>query len=409
MRVAAVHRYFWPDTPPYASFLREICGRWAVDGHQVAVLTAQPSYTSSAYIADRPRRERIGSIAVERLPVLKEKGGGPRQLVNFVGFPFLVAARLLAGRRPDVVMCSTAPQVTLGWSVSLAARARGASFVYHCMDLHPEIGRLSGEFANPVVYRVLARMDLATMRRATRIVVLSEDMAVAVAARDAALASRTVVLNNFALPDEGVVGDGPLPAPGPGVLRVVFAGNIGRFQGLESIVAALQGLPDQVRVELVFMGEGRAKEAVRAEARRVGKGRHTVTFLPQGPPELAKALMRQAHVGIVSLVPQVVRFAYPSKTATYAGEGLPMLVVCEQDSELARSVRETHLGWSVAPGDRSGIVSALTAAYEELADGRMERRRDEVMAFARQHSAQDRLLERWSVLLHEIEEERASV
>ena len=75
--------------------------------------------------------------------------------------------------------------------------------VYHCMDLHPEIGRLSGEFANPVAYRILARLDAATMRRATAVVVLSEDMARSVARRDPALADKVVVLNNFALPQFG--------------------------------------------------------------------------------------------------------------------------------------------------------------------------------------------------------------
>lgn len=406
MRVTAIHRYFWPDTPPYASFLRSIAGRWSEDGHDVHVITAQPSYTSSSHLAERPRRERLGLLRVERVPVLKEVGGGPRQLVNLLGFPLLVALRLLVGRRPEVVMCSTAPQLTLGWAVSLAARARRASFVYHCMDLHPEIGRLSGEFANPVVYRLLARMDLATMRRARRIVVLSDDMAAAVAARDGDLAAKTVVLNNFSLPDEGATVSSPLPPPRAGVLRVVFTGNVGRFQGLEDIVRALDRLHEETAVELVFMGEGRAKESVAAAAAELSKPTVTIRLLPQGPAAQAKALMREAHVGVVSLVPEVVRYAYPAKTATYAGEGLPMLVVCEQDSELASSVLVEGLGWSVAPGDGEGVAAALEEAAAELADGRLEQRREVVRRYASERLAEGPLLERWSTLLTEIGQER---
>lgn len=408
MRVTAIHRYFWPDTPPYASFLRSIGGRWAADGHEVRVVTAQPSYTSSGHLADRPRRERVDRLRVERLPVLKERGGGPRQLVNLVGFPLLVALRLLVGRRPEVVMCSTAPQVTLGWAVSLVAKIRGAAFVYHCMDLHPEIGRLSGEFANPLVYRVLARLDLATMRRASRVVVLSDDMAAAVAARDADLAGRTVVLNNFSLPDGGAEAESPLPPPDPGALRVVFTGNIGRFQGLEGIVEALGSLPAEARVEMVFMGEGRAKGAVEEVAAALTHPGVQVRMLPQGPPAQAKALMREAHVGVVGLVPEVVRYAYPSKTASYAGEGLPLLVVCEQDSELARSVVQAGLGWSVAPGDGEGVVAALVEAAAELADGRLEARRGRVQEYADGQLSEGPLLERWSRLLAEIGQERTS-
>ena len=406
MRVRAVHRYFWPDTPPYASFLREIAGRWHRDGHEVTVISAQPGYTSSVATARRPPGEELDGFTVERVHLASERGCGPRQLANLLLFPASVALRLIRGPRPDVVMCSTAPQVTLGVAVSLAARALGADFVYHCMDLHPEIGRLSGEFANPRVYSFLARLDLATMRRASRIIVLSEDMRRAVLARDPGLAGRVIILNNYSLPDGGEASASPLPPPAPGVCRVVFTGNLGRFQGLEDIVTALGTVPAGVRLELVFMGEGKAKEAVRAAAQGLGdRDGIDVVLLPHGPASSAKSLMRSAHLGVVSLVPGVVRYAYPSKTATYAEESLPMLVVCEPDAQLARETTRLGLGWAVAPGDIDGIAMALTQAADELARGTFDTRRDRV----RRHAAafdRDVALGKWSQLLRQLEAER---
>ena len=219
---------------------------------------------------------------MQRLPVFADGAGGPRQLANLLAFPALVAGRILLGPRADVVMCSTAPQVTMGAAVSLAARLRGSRFVYHCMDLHPEIGRLSGEFANPLLFRVLARLERATMRRAAAVVVLSEDMRRSVLRRDPALADRVVVLNNFALPQRGEPGASPLPPPEPGVLRVVFTGNLGRFQGLEDAVAAVAALPPSARVELVLMGDGRARAALEDAAGRIPDGGPRVVVVPQG-------------------------------------------------------------------------------------------------------------------------------
>ncbi len=97
-----------------------------------------------------------------------------------------MAWHVLRAPRYDVVMCSTVPPVLLGMATSLAARRRGARFVYHCMDVHPEIGELSGDFALPGLARVLARIDLATCRRAALIVVLSQDMRSALLRRDPA-------------------------------------------------------------------------------------------------------------------------------------------------------------------------------------------------------------------------------
>ncbi|MFJ6131755.1 glycosyltransferase family 4 protein [Janibacter terrae] len=406
MRVTAIHRYFWPDSPPYASFLRQISSRWVEDGHQVEILTGQPTYASAG--EQRPRVEALDGVRIRRLPVLRDRSGGWRQLANLVAFPMAVALRILVGRRPDVVMCSTVPQVTLGVAVSVAAGLRRAPFVYHCMDLHPEIGRISGEFAHPVVYGVLSRLDLFAMRRASRIVVLSEDMRSSVVARDAGLADRVVILNNWALPDFAAPEPSPLAEPAPGVLRIVFTGNLGRFQGLEEIVSGLSDLPDGVRLEMVFMGEGRAKPDVERAALALASRRGVnVVFVPQGPPSAAKALMRTAHVGLVTLVPDVVRYAYPSKTATYATEGLPLLVVCEQESELAQTVRDQGLGWSVAAGDRGALVAALTDAAAELARDEMAPRRRVVAEYATMAFGQQAALDRWSELLTEISKERS--
>jgi len=142
-RILAIHRYYWPDAPPYASMLRAIVDRWSSHGHQVEVLTTQPSYKPEAGIPVQPRRERLDLSTVRRINLPADRSGGPAKLLNVALFPLLVFLHILLGRQRDVVMCSTAPPVTLGVAASLAAKMRGARFVYHCMDIHPEIGALS--------------------------------------------------------------------------------------------------------------------------------------------------------------------------------------------------------------------------------------------------------------------------
>lgn len=404
MRILAIHRHFWPDTPPYASILRAIIGRWRQDGHAVRVITAQPSYTSGLSIERRPRREEVDGMPVERLPVLSEvfdgRGG---QLADLLFFPLGVAARLITLPRQDVVMCSTAPQVTLGWAVSLAARLRGARFVYHCMDLHPEIGRISGEFSNPLVHRLLAALDRQSMSRAWRIVVLSQDMRASVMARDPRFADKVVVINNFALPDyDACSSRSPLAAPPHGTVRLVFTGNIGRFQGLEHAIDAVASLPNGTPIELVLMGDGKARLSLeeRVKALSVDR-RERIIFLPHGSPSAAKALMRTSTVGLVSLVPEVVRHAYPSKTATYFREGLPALVVCESDSELARVVVGEGLGRTCAHGDVDAMATALSHEIT-MSGAEVDARRKRVRDYADREFDEGRVLDRWTTLVGEL-------
>lgn len=373
-RLLLVHRYFWPDTPPYAAMLRAMATHWAEEGHQVEILSSQPSYKPEAGLEPAPRSEWLDGFQVRRVAMRPDRGGLLRRPRNMVRFSVLAALRVLLGPRRDLVMCSTVPQVLLAWTLSWAARVRGSRFVYHCMDLHPEIGRLSGEFAHPLVYRVLLRLDLQTCRRADAVVVLSEDMREVLAARDPALRDRVVVLNNFDLPEYGTDEvEAPVAESGEDGLTVAFTGNLGRFQGLETVVAAvLSDHPGLSGVRLVLMGEGAAKPAIRRLVEAAPSGRRgRVVLLPHGTTASARALMRAADWGLVSLAPEVIRYAYPSKTATYLSEGLPVLAAVEADSELVRELTDAGVGVRLP-------VDSPDATAEALAG--LSRRRDEAAA-----------------------------
>lgn len=400
MRVLAIHRYYWPDTPPYASLLRSIVARWVADGHDVDVLSSQPSYKAEVANERRPPVERVDGARVRRVAMHPDRSNRLRRVTNVARFPLLVALQVVLGRRHDLVMCSTAPPVVLAWLVSLAARLRGARFVYHCMDLHPEIGVLSGEFANPAVRRLLARMELSACRRAWRIIVLSEDMRQSVLHRDPGLEDRLVVLTNFEIPDHDSdpgTAQSPLAAA-RGPLRIVFAGNLGRFQGLEAISAAMLGdEPGLDHLQLVLMGEGAAKQAVAALVRAAPpERRERIVLLPHGSPAQARALLRTADFGLVSLTPRVARYAFPSKTATYLSEGLPLLVRVERDSGLADLVRRHEVGHWV-PDDVASARSLLISLAEDREGLPAMRRR--ARELWREEFGATALLDRWSDLL----------
>jgi glycosyltransferase involved in cell wall biosynthesis len=74
--------------------------------------------------------------------------------------------------------------------------------------------------------------------------------------------------------------------------------------------------------------------------------------------------MAAACLGFVSLMPEVIRYAYPSKTMTYLSQGCPLLVAVEEGSELARSVVADDTGFHVPTGD----ATALAALLEYIAD-----------------------------------------
>lgn len=405
MRILAVHRYFWPDSPPYAVMLREIAQAWVADGHAVSVLSSQPSYKGEPETAwvPSPSAGPHERFRIRRLRLPHEQGRPLTRVRNALMLGSAVVAEALRGKY-DLIMISTMPPVVGGAAALLAARLSGARFFYHCMDLHPEIGRLSGEFAHPLVYWALERIEAANCREADAVIVLSDDMADAVRSRPGCSRAKIVVLNNFSLPSgENPSKEADLPADlaPTGRLRVLFAGNVGRFQGLETAVDAMAGLAaaDRDDVELMIMGEGSAVDELKDQARARGVD-HLVRFAPHQPVDVAKAAMAQADLGLVSLVPGMYRYAYPSKTMTYLEQGCPLLLCVEPESQLAHMVRAEQIGVDVPPGDSERMAHAIAA----LADNRLllAEMSAKARAVAAREFDQAAVLERWSRLLTEV-------
>lgn len=357
MTILFTHRYFWPDSPPYAAMLIELARAFAGSGREVQVFAGMPSYRA-AHAAAAPREEILDGIRIRRCRVIAdEKRHIALRVANvllYCGALFLHILRT----RPQVVTASTFPPVIAGWSASLAARLVGARFVYHMQDVHPEVSRISGGgMGRGLLFRLARAMDNQTMRRAEGIVVLSEDMANTVRQRE--LGDLPIhVINNFSLTSANQADVAPPPelVKQAGKRRVIFAGNLGRFQNLpalaEGIVPVLDEQPD---LELLFLGDGEARDGLFK-----AWGSHPqVRFAPFLPFAQAKSLIRDADVGLVSLAAGIYQVSFPSKVQTYAELGLPLLALVEPHSAMARELTARGLGEVPASGSPADIADAL--------------------------------------------------
>jgi glycosyltransferase involved in cell wall biosynthesis len=359
MKLLLTHRYFWPDSAPYAAMLRTLADSFANHGHEVHIFTSIPSYRESI---SAPAYETCGKLTVRRTWVFREDRANPLirglNLLIYSVRLFLHVLRV----RPDVVSASTFPPVAAAWFASLAARITGARFVYHMQDIHPEVSKFSGgRLGRGVVGRLLTWLDNQTLRRASAVVVLSEDMANTLRARGIA-GLPLHVINNFLLDNFGVSAAPPADLRKPaGKRRVIFAGNLGRFQNLpllaEGVATCFRSFPD---LELFFLGDG----ALLPELKARWTGNDQVRFAPFLPFSEARQLIAESDVGLVSLSPDIYRVSYPSKVLTYLGLGVPVLAVVEPNSMVARDIRDVGLGAVPDSNSPEDIGQALASLLD---------------------------------------------
>lgn len=358
MKILLTHRYFWPDSSPYGAMLRTIGEGLAEAGHDVRVFTTKPSYREGV---SAPGRERLAGMGIRRIGVLPEHKGRPlTRALNVLLFCVPLFFQVLR-QRPDVVTSATFPPIFEGLVTALAARLVGARMIYHLQDIHPELSEHAGGFMGRKPLAGIFRwLDTLTLKRASAVVALSGDMADTLRARPGQSALNVNVINNFALDafDTSATIAPELAKP-EGVTRIIFAGNLGRFQNVPLLADGVGLLLERHRnVELLLLGDGVVLPELKARW-----GAHPqVRFHPFIPFADAQEVIRQADIGLVSLAPGVFRVSYPSKVLTYLALGLPMLALVEPQSQLAADITRNGLG--VVPSEAT--PEAIATALERL-------------------------------------------
>jgi colanic acid biosynthesis glycosyl transferase WcaI len=409
-RLLIVNRHFWPDLTTYSQILRHIAERWAADGHKVDVITAHPSYRPEVRFST-PGHENINGVDIFRVRLLPfRRLGLVARLINsipfFLGLIWFMLKRRMSGYRYDFVLVSTNPPVIEALLVQALCAMVGARTIYHIQDVHPDVEVSVGLFkANGLAERFLRRLDMTTCKAAAACVTLSEDMRQTILQRSpwGKAHPEIHIINNFSFDLDEPISAAPMGlVREPHRFRVIFAGNIGHFQGIDQLIAAAHELTDEPAIEIVLVGNG--IEVARLKELSGQLLDQSIRFIPVQPMHVASALVGDADLAVIILRPNVIKSAYPSKTMTYASSGTAILAVVEQDSELASTVQKHNFGFVTPPDNNSALGDTIRKAYRMREQLRSER--DARRAIGLTLFSQRRALDQWSALINDLAKER---
>lgn len=386
-RILLVHRYFDPDMTTYAQMLATYADHLGASGHDVTVFCGPANYNNVYQGPTPPRREQRTHYMVRRarLP------GSSSRLAKLAGFVFFPVALVLhcwsTRRRYDVISVTTMPPIVMGLAGSMCALRRSSRFVYHCMDLYPELLGAPRSGPKRILVHISQRLDLFVMRRASRVIVLSDDMRATIAARSTTPVD-VAVSNNFIIESHPEVFVARKPTE---TFQFIFAGNLGRFQGIDRLIDAFGRLDDvDQAVELLFLGAGPMVEAIESAAAHDSR----ISHHPHLPLRDAMDMIVRADAAIVSLEPGVIDAAFPSKVLMYLELGRRILALVEPTSELATMVRDERIGSIADPADPRAITEAMHTLCR--ANDLLEPQK--IQDFGRARFSQQVVLDRWADL-----------
>ena len=156
-------------------------------------------------------------------------------------------------------------------------------------------------------------------------------------------------------------------------LLAVYAGNIGKKQGLEILIEAAKVLSGQkggefeARSEVVIMiiGDGAERAALAAAVARVDI--MNVKLLPLLSEDDYRLAVAATDVALITQAAGTGQYFFPSKLLTVFAAGRPVVTVADADSELAQAVVAGGFGRNVPPGDGAALAEVLRALATERA------------------------------------------
>lgn len=342
-RILLVHRYYYPDTPAYASMLKKIAERLSFD-NKVEVLSSFPSYYGST-TKGVERVETINNVNVTRIRLFSEKNRKLIiRLINTFLFSFIIFFKICFRKKYDLITVATTPPIIVATVIRFVSFIKGNRYLYHCQDIYPEIAFYNGNLRSKTLFRLLRFIDKYNNINASSIVVLSKDMKNTLIKERGIKPSKISIVNNFIRSDINNVKEFSFKDYGisSSDFIITFCGNIGKLQNLNILIDLAKQTKDFPNIKYVFIGEGLEKDNLKLQAGRLLD--RSIYFLGYLNSDIAINALLQSDLGVVSISEPTYRTAYPSKTMTYLNAGLPILAFIDKSSELADFIVNKELG-----------------------------------------------------------------
>nr|WP_210768516.1 glycosyltransferase family 4 protein [Arthrobacter sp. E3] len=344
MKVVVTTRLFTPEVGAAAFRLKALVDGLVAQGADVQVITTTPPKGSGIF---KP------SYGLSRWPVLRDAGGNVRGYIQYLSFDVPAFFRLLTVQA-DVVVSEPPP--TTGVAVALSSLLRRRPFVYYAADVWTEA--LSAMSVPGIVKKTMGAMEGAVLRRAAKVIAVSDPVALQVAHFNVP-ADRIDVVGNGV--DTGVFRpDGTVASTEHPYF--VYTGTMSEWQGAGIFIRALPLVHERFpNAELRFFGQGADEDHLKGLAAETVPG--GVHFGGVVPPADAAAWIRGAAGALVSIKPdQGYDFAKPTKIYAAAGCGTPVVFAGQGDG--AAIVESGRLGVAAAYDARS-VANAMIAVLED--------------------------------------------
>jgi glycosyltransferase involved in cell wall biosynthesis len=377
MNILLVTQYFWPEH----FIINDLVEELVAQGHSVSVMTGQPNYPDGVIYSGYSKNETltesfIPGVEVFRAPLRPRGSKSAKDLLfNYVSFVFNGVRhfpKAVKRRQFDMIFSVAFSPITAVLPAIYLKKRLKIPLVVWVQDLWPESLRATGYVKNRFALSLVGR--LARWIYASTDTLLVQSMAFKQQIKRYTTEEKIIYFPNFYVDKKQNLGSSvQLPSELIATLEqnfcLVFAGNLGIAQSLDTLLDAAAALKKLDKFYLVLVGSGSMESHLKHRIET--ESLTNVVLAGRYPAELMNDVFKRSSALIVSLKKdELFSYTIPSKVQAYLAAGRP--IIASLNGEGASIIEEAGAGLTCPAEDVSLLIKCIKQMYHMSFDERQK-------------------------------------
>ena len=365
MKILVVSQYFWPEE----FRINDICKGLVEEGHEVEVLTGIPNYPGGKYfdgfsIFKRGPKQYDGVKVRRCFCVPRGKNSKIKLVLNYFSFAIssLFHIPFITKNKYDKVLVYQLSPITMAIPAIAIKKIKKIPMDMYILDLWPEsllsIVNIKSTKIKKTIYNICKKI----YKSADAIYITSKGFKSQLINLDIQ-EEKITYLPQWAediYKDEVVLKDKKLEYLCENKFNIVFAGNIGKAQSIETIINAAN-ICKENNIQWIVIGDGSEKSMAEKKVKELNID-NKVIFLGRKPVEDMPKYYNIADALLVTLGnDKLFTITIPAKIQSYMASGKPILGAISGEGN--NVIKESNCGLACEAEDYKKLAELAQQMY----------------------------------------------
>jgi len=367
-KIVIVTPYFWPEISSNVPLVKDLALFLNKNGFNIIILTSRSSKKSK--LINNINKKQNDKQLFCKLKIFRfynpfaRKPGLINKILDYLLFSIWVNFKIIFIKKIDICYVYSNPPL-LALPINIIAKKKKFKTIYDLQDLFPNSARAGGFIENnSYIFRFLRSLEARTYETSSVVVTICNSYQRHVSWL--APASKVKIIHNWV--DINIMK--PIDKNKNLFLKenkelenkfiVLYAGVIGYIQDFQVLIKAAQSLYEIEEIAFVIVGDGPRKSYLLNIIKKLNmKNIYCFDFQPD---EYIPYVYNSASIGIIPM--KGSSDPMPSKTWNYLACGKPVIILADEDSEIAKLINQIGAGRAIHCGDYLSLSFGIIELYK---------------------------------------------